>query len=267
MAHRCMPLLVLLAFWLSGRVRCDEAASVTLDHDQWTSHFGTILLGSNGQAVGSGFAYGSHKDIVTCAHVVSGAYFIHHETNLFFSAQDSVRRKLTLKYILPRFDLAVFSPTPEIKGQPIKLGDAKKARPGDKIIYIGYDQRRSSTTNVVSEINTATVTATGSAMNEGGIVDFLEFNGVGIPGYSGGPVFNANGELVAVMREAWTKKGVKGGPEILINRAFTTEILGVLDGQVFSRILPEPMSTNKSGISLLDVLDVPKDATGQNQQR
>jgi len=31
-----------------------------------------------------------------------------------------------------------------------------------------------------------------------------------MPGYSGGPVVDKAGKVVAIIREAWTKKGVKG---------------------------------------------------------
>jgi hypothetical protein len=61
------------------------------------------------------------------------------------------------------------------------------------------------------------------------------------------------------MREAWTKKGIKGGEEIPINRAFSLEILNVLDSQVFGgTIMPMPPPSNKSGISVLDILQIPK---------
>lgn len=208
--------------------------------------------------IGSGFAFGPHKDVVTCAHVVAGAYVIG-ETNLFFSAQGfSSPKALKLKYILPRYDLAVFAPDSEIPGAPMTVGDFKKMRPGDKIYYYGIDVRYSTPGLPAARMNEATITATGSALNEGNTIDFLEFEGVGIPGYSGGPVFNEKAELVAVMREAWTKKGVKGGDEKLINRAFSLDVLRVLDGQVFQRLVPQTVGTNKSGLSLIDVLDAPK---------
>ena len=57
------------------------------------------------------------------------------------------------------------------------------------------------------------------------VVEFLEFEGVGRPGYSGGPVFDTSGNVIAIVGKAWTKQGVKGGPERLINRAFSLDIL------------------------------------------
>ncbi len=108
------------------------------------------------------------------------------------------------------------------------IGDFKKIRPGDTIYYYGYDQKFTDSVKIpAGMMNAGIVTATGSALNDGIIIDFLEFPGVGIPGYSGGPVFNDRGELVAMMREAWTRQGIKGGPPILMNRAFSLEFLRI----------------------------------------
>ena len=138
------------------------------------------------------------------------------------------------------------------------IGDFRKMRPGDKIYYYGFDTRLSTPGLPAAKMNQGIVQATGSTLNDGATIDFLEFEGFGIPGYSGGPVFNEKAELVAVMREAWTKKGISGGPETLINRAFSLDVLRVLDGQVFTGVAPQSVGTNNPGMSLLDLLEIPK---------
>jgi hypothetical protein len=66
----------------------------------------------------------------------------------------------------------------------------------------------------------------------GMITDFLEFEGVGVPGFSGGPVFDINGKVVALMREAWARRGLQpGAPDVLVNRAFSTDTIKKLDDQ------------------------------------
>jgi hypothetical protein len=104
-------------------------------------------------------------------------------------------------------------------------------------------------------------------LNDGVILDFLEFQGEGIPGYSGGPVFNEKGELVAFMREAWFRQGVKGGPPSLFNPAFSLDFLRLTQEPVINAyfFVPGPTNspaqtnlTSKSKISLLDVLDFPR---------
>ena len=63
-------------------------------------------------------------------------------------------------------------------------------------------------------------------------------------------MFSTKGEVIAIMREAWTKRGVKGGPEILVNRAFSVGILSTLEEEVFTRVM---VSTNApSNLSLLE---------------
>jgi hypothetical protein len=207
-----------------------------------------VFLHNPSNTIGSAFAFGRGKDVITCAHVATA----NSTPDCWFRANGPMHR-LKLKYILPKYDLAVYTPSPAIAGEPLKTGDFKKIRPGDTILYWGWNTLKKS-----RMVNLAKVSAIGSMMNDGVTVDFLEFEGEGLPGYSGGPVFNDRTEIVAVMREAWTKRGIKGGKEILINRAVSAEILTVLDTQVFRRIefLKPPDDTNKSAITVTEPLDV-----------
>src|SRR5580704_10384969 len=177
-----------------------------LKNVHWNGHIGVIKLApvsvtNMWRTIGSGFVFGPNKDVVTCAHVFAGA-LSQGETNLFFSAQSfAMPRILKFKYFLPRYDLAVFSLSETVEGEPMVVGDFKKMRPGDKIYYYGFDSRFGTPQVPTAMMNVGIISATGSALNEGTTIDFLEFEGVGIPGYSGGPVFNERGELVAIMRE------------------------------------------------------------------
>lgn len=241
--------------------------------EHWNGHFGFFagLTGSNFVVVGSAFVYGPKKEIVTCGHVAQDS-IARGLTNWIYIAPGLGMRNLRLGYVVSRYDLAMFKVDGDIPGQPMAIGDFKKIRPGDKIHYYGYDQRfTDSVKKLGGMMNEGIVTATGSALNDGIIIDFLEFSGVGIPGYSGGPVFNERGELVAVMREAWTKQGIKGGPQIPMNRAFSLEFLRISEEPVFNT-LDSFSSTNKppsspegtmSTTSLLDALDFPR----SNQNR
>jgi len=92
---------------------------------------------------------------------------------------------------------------------------------GDRIFYIGFDSEKSKELGHKSLlVNQSKITAMGEQLNYTGNAQFIEFIGVGKPGYSGGPVFDWNGKLIGLMREAWQKRGLKVGEEILINRAF-----------------------------------------------
>lgn len=184
---------------------------------------GVIIDRKSNKEIGSAFVAGVQKHVITCAHVATKGNFIYKGINL------KKNIPLKSKYFLPKYDLSVFSPSEIITDKPLKFGDFKKIRPGDNIVYIGWDKNLSK-----MKINKAVVFSVGSAINNGVIVDFLEFQGVGLPGYSGGPVFDLNGNVIAIMREAWTKRGIKGGPTILMNRAFSVEILLILNNEVYS---------------------------------
>lgn len=262
---RSLKIILLLAACFETGAFGEEEKQICppLKNVHWNAHIGVIKLPPKDtrlwRTIGSGFVFGPNKEVVTCAHVFIDALSLG-ETNMFFSAVSFARpRPLRFKYFLPRFDLAVFTVAPAIEGEPMVVGDFKKMRPADKISYYGFDTRYGTPENPAAKMNGGTVSAIGSALNEGVTIDFLEFEGVGIPGYSGGPVFNEKGELVAIMREAWTKKGIKGGESVLMNRAFSLEILSVLGSQVFGgMIISTPPLPSKSGMSLLDVLEIPK---------
>jgi S1-C subfamily serine protease len=237
----------------------------------YSSLFGVIKLPPIGdptnewRTIASAFVCGPHKDVVTCAHVAIAAAEEAHSTELFYVAQGNIITHLKIKFIVPRYDIAVFEPDSDIPGTPPQIGDFKNIRPNDTIYYYGFDTRLSTPHLPAGKMNTATVSATGSVINDGVIVDFIEFEGEGIPGYSGGPVFNESGDLIAIMREAWTKQGVKGGPPILINRAFSIDMLRMQDEPIITGFqlnatnIPPPAvnATNKPNTSLLDALGFP----------
>lgn len=104
---------------------------------------------------------------------------------------------------------------------PIKFDREPELQIENIIFYLGFDQNRSDAQNKKTiQVNLAKVSAQGEQINKGGKAKFIEFEGVGIPGYSGGPVFDGKENLIAIMREARSKKEVKGHNELLINRAF-----------------------------------------------
>src|SRR5258706_10481538 len=125
-----------------------------LTMDQFHGHFGVITVSNT--LIGSGVVFGPHKQVVTCWHVVSG------HPDCFFMTVVGSPKALHLKFAFPSYDLAVLSPSSEIVGESLKVGDFKRIRPGDQIAYCGWDSR----TNAIL-VNSATVSAVGSAMNDG----------------------------------------------------------------------------------------------------
>lgn len=178
--------------------------------------------------VGTGFVVGNNRQVVTCAHVAVGSDYYYVPD--YDKSVPQVKRKsfpIKLSYSFPRYDLSVLTANEDITQNPLQLGEFRRIRPGDLISYVGWDSK----TNKLQKRD-AYVLAKGEAVNDVlnniAVVDFIEFEGVGKPGWSGGPVFNSEGKVVALMREAWTKKGIKGGNDYLMNRAFSTNMLNIL---------------------------------------
>jgi S1-C subfamily serine protease len=202
-----------------------------------------IIVGTNGSIVGSGFIVGSPQRVITCDHVVRSQPAF----NFTYMTTSGQNIAATIETLLPRYDLAVLRLEGTNQMAVLPYGDIRRIRPGDQLVYAGFNSK----TNAVM-VSLATVSAIGVAENEGVSVDFLEFEGEGIPGYSGGPVFNGKGEVVALMREAWTKRGVKGGKEILVNRAFAIEP-AMLSKEIFYPSIATPPATNSGGTNTITI--------------
>lgn len=207
---------------------------------------GTIV-GTNGQIVGSGFVVGSPGRIITCEHVVA----VQPIFNYHFINAVGAHVPVTLETVLRRYDLAVLRLDSTNHLTPLPYGDIRRVRPGDDVVYIGWNTNKQALS-----VSKAVVSAIGVAANEGVSVDFIEFEGEGIPGYSGGPILNHKGEVVALMREAWNKRGVKGGAEVLVNRGFAIEP-AMLSKEIYYPTTPPP-NTNTPATNTISIRLEPK---------
>ena len=191
--------------------------------------------------LGTGFVIGPQKHLVTCAHVASAGS----GACLYQWVNTNIFRQIHLVYVLPRYDLAVFECDPPTPSGPFPFGDIHRVRPGDFIFYAGRGEN-------ALIINRSSISAIGTSLNDGANVDFVEFIGEAVPGYSGGPVLNAKGEVIAIVREAWTKRGLKGGETVRVDRGFSTEILAILHEQVYKEGAAIPH--NDSSTDLLNLV-------------
>lgn len=176
-----------------------EALSFT--NESFFSHNGVILGAASHRPIGSGFVVGTQKVVVTTWHVFQGASAQYNETNLLFLSGREVH-SLRPMAALPSFDLALFSPTPEVAGAPFYPGDFNKVNAGDTILYVGYDIRGPApdkTNDFPIAYGRATVESKALVNFHGSRIDALLFRGEAIPGYSGGAVYNTNMEIVGVI--------------------------------------------------------------------
>jgi hypothetical protein len=223
-----------------------QGVAPSINFDINAQSVGTLVDPTTKQIFGTAFVAGkNHPRLYTCWHVGRiGNPSAPKEYRSAGAAPGTLPFVSEVKPILSAigYDLETFDILRPVDFPPLEFGDSKSIRPGDTVIYMGYRAG-----NNTLDAETATVQAVGSVLNEGVITDYLEFVGKGVPGYSGGPVFNRDGKVVALMREAWTMKGLQpGSPEILINRAYSTALLKTFDAEVYA-ITPEGVKSQRVG--------------------
>lgn len=134
-----------------------------------------------GISSGAGCIINSNGKILTSRHVVDGATYIEVRTSNGEVYKGTV---LPIKHDLEA--LAILKIEPKEKLQTVKFGDSSKVKVGQKVLAIGHPFGFSGTmtTGIVSRIdNLRNRIQTDAAIN---------------PGSSGGPICNAQGEVIGI---------------------------------------------------------------------
>lgn len=205
----------LFVFKNNELVAVEQLHSINPD---WSS-IGYIVLDENNY-VGTGFVLNNKRQVVTCAHVIDTSHVIYY-TSGSFTPIVLVKHQLKLVKLLTEYDLALLESKEDLCTRPFINADDFNFAPNQHLFYIGYSEQSSSGSIKYVQADHAYVSSVGKTFEKDNVIDFIEFIGVGLPGYSGGPVINDKGEVIAIMREAWLKQGIKGGPVQLINRAIS----------------------------------------------
>ncbi|WFP60181.1 DegQ family serine endoprotease [Mesorhizobium sp. WSM4904] len=144
--------------------------------------------GQKVQSLGSGFVVDAEQGIVvTNNHVIADADDI--EVNF----SDGVTLKATLVGTDTKTDVAVLKVDPKgHKLTAVKFGDSTKMRVGDWVMAIGNPFGLGGTVTV------GIVSARNRDINSGPYDDFIQTDAAINRGNSGGPLFNAEGEVIGI---------------------------------------------------------------------
>ena len=170
---------------------------------------GTVEQPVRGQ--GSGFIVSSDGIILTNAHVVRDASEV--------TVKLTDRREFQAKVLGadPKTDVAVLRI--DAKGLPtVPMGSAKALRAGEWVLAIGspYGFENSVTAGVVS--------AKGRSLPDDSMVPFIQTDVAVNPGNSGGPLFNARGEVVGINSQIVSQSGGYQGLSFAIPIEIATQV-------------------------------------------
>lgn len=143
---------------------------------------------------GSGFIVSSDGLILTNAHVVRDASEV--------TVKLTDRREFQAKVLGadPRTDVAVLRI--DAQGLPtVPLGSSKALRPGEWVLAIG------SPFGFENSVTAGVVSAKGRSLPDDSLVPFIQTDVAVNPGNSGGPLFNARGEVVGINSQIYSQSG------------------------------------------------------------
>jgi putative serine protease PepD len=152
------------------------------------------------QAQGSGFVIDKDGHVVTNYHVVEGAKKVQ------VSFSDEEQMNATVVGTDPSTDIAVL----EIQGAmsrsltPLVLGDSHQVKVGDAVVAIGnpFGLERTVTAGIVSALQRQIQAPNGFQIDE-----VIQTDAAINHGNSGGPLLNANGDVIGVNAQIETESG------------------------------------------------------------
>ncbi len=165
---------------------------------------------------GSGFVIDTAGFVVTNNHVIDGAESI---TVAFIDGREL---EATLVGIDPQTDLALLKVESDDALPWLRFGDSNEARVGDWVLAIGnpFGLGGTATAGIIS--------ARGRDIQSGPYDDYLQIDAPINSGNSGGPVFNADGEVIGVNTAIFSPNGGNVGIGFAIPASQVEAIVGEL---------------------------------------
>jgi len=146
-------------------------------------------------SLGSGFVIDPAGLIVTNNHVIDGA----EEIKVILNDDTELPAKVVGTD--PRTDLAVLRVQPRKPLAATKWGDSNKSRVGDWVVAIGNPLGLGGT------VTAGIISARGRDIRNGPYDDFIQTDAAINKGNSGGPLFNADGEVIGINTAIFSQTG------------------------------------------------------------
>jgi serine protease Do len=168
------------------------------------------------QAQGSGFMIDQDGYVVTNNHVIEGA------DQIVVVDQDGDEFDATLVGTDPKTDIALLKIENHGQLPSLKFGDSDKARVGDWVLAIGnpFGLGGTATAGIIS--------ARGRDIQSGPYDDFLQIDAPINSGNSGGPVFNADGDVIGMNTAIYSPNGGSVGIGFAIPSRQMIEVVDAL---------------------------------------
>jgi S1-C subfamily serine protease len=169
------------------------------------------------EAEGSGFVVSADGQIVTNEHVVGGATTI---TVKFWNGRTYTAHVLDSDASLDLAVLKVNAPSSEL--HPLRLGDSSSARVGDAVVAIGspFGLQETVTSGIVSALHRQ-ISGTDNAT----ITNAIQTDAAINHGNSGGPLLNAQGQVIGVNSQIDSESGGSDGVGFAVPSSAVKQLL------------------------------------------
>jgi len=158
-------------------------------------HGGGQMPDKEATSLGSGFVIDASGYVVTNNHVIGDA----EEIRVIFP--DNTRYPATLVGRDPKTDLALLKIKSEKPFPAVSFGDSDALHVGDWVIAVG------NPFGLGGSVSAGIVSARGRNINAGPFDDFIQTDAAINRGNSGGPLFNARGEVVGINSAIFSPTG------------------------------------------------------------
>lgn len=189
----------------TNQVAAGDQMSVSDIYNAYSGSVVSIEVSTeNASGAGTGFVITDDGYIVTCYHVINGA------NDIAVTFSDSTSYPATLVGGDEDNDIAVLKI--DATGlKPVVLGDSTQLQVGDTVTTIGNalgTLANTTTTGVVSALDRAI------EMSDGSVINVLQTDCTVNSGNSGGPLFNAYGEVIGIVNAKYSSNGYSSNASI-----------------------------------------------------